>query len=109
MVCGVLGKFRQQSPRRLRNRGFAVQDFPAGNIGAVHGFVSAVVGLHDGAIHAGPGKNPFAARLALDLRIELYVRAGGCLSPHGPGRHGGVGADLEFVAHQALQCMVVHK
>jgi len=28
------------------------------DIGAVHCFVSAMVGLHDSAIHAGPGKTP---------------------------------------------------
>src|ERR1019366_270131 len=33
--------------------------------------VSAVVGLHDGAIHADPGKNPFTARIAQDFRVEL--------------------------------------
>ena len=83
-VGGVLGKFVEQAPRRLRNRNFAVQDFPAGDTGAVHGFVSALVGLHDGAIHADPGKSPFAARIAQDLRIEfMSVPAAACL-PTGP-------------------------
>ena len=65
----------------------AVQDFLAGDVGAVHGFVSTLVGLHDGTIQADPGKSPFAARIGQDLRIELYVRAGGGMSPHRPGRH----------------------
>ena len=84
---GVVRKYRQQSPRRLGRRNIAVQEFPVRDIGAVHGFVSAMIGLHDSAIHAGPGKNTFAARIAQDLRIELHVRVGGCLSPRGPGCH----------------------
>jgi len=43
-----------------------------------------------------PGKSPFAARIGQDLRIELYVRAGGNTSPRRPGRHACVCADLEF-------------
>jgi len=61
-VRGVPAKFLDQVPRRSGSRDLAVQGFPAVNRGAVHRFVSALVGLHDGAIQADSGKNPFAAR-----------------------------------------------
>ena len=56
-----------------------MQNFPAGNIGPVHGLVAAAVGLHDGAIYAGLGKNSVAARIAEDLRVGSNVRACRCL------------------------------
>jgi len=74
----VPAKFRQQSLSRLRNRNPAVQNFLMGDVGAVHGFVRAMIGLHDGAIYAGSGKNPFAARITQNLRIEFDIRVGGC-------------------------------
>ena len=108
-MCGIIGKFLQQASRRPRNGGFAVQNFLVGHIGAIHGFVSAVVGLHYRAVQANPGKDTFAARIAQDLRIESYIGVRGRLSPHWSGGHGDVGADLEFVTQQAVQGMVVHE
>ena len=60
-VCLITAEFLQQPARRLRRHNSAAKDFLVGDIGAVHGFVSAVVGLHDSAIHAGPGKDSFTA------------------------------------------------
>ena len=100
---GVLGKFIKQAPRTLRNCNFAVQDLPAGDAGAVHCLVSALVGLHDGAIQADPGKSSFAARITQDLGVEFHICTGGRIPTHRPGCHGCVRAHLEFVTQQALQ------
>lgn len=54
----MTGKVRQQSPSRLWNRNLAVRDFLMGDVVAVHGFVPAMIGLDDSAIHAGAGKDP---------------------------------------------------
>jgi hypothetical protein len=61
MVVRVSAKLFQQVERGLMGRNFSAQDFLVGNIGAVHGFVPAVVSLHHGAIQADPGKDAFAA------------------------------------------------
>jgi hypothetical protein len=54
-LSGVPGKFLQQLPRHRWSHKYAPQDFPAELFGAAHSLVSAAAGLHDGAIHAGPG------------------------------------------------------
>jgi hypothetical protein len=65
--CAALpDKLRQQSPSRHWNRNLAVQDFFMGDV--VPAFVPAMIGLDDSAIRAGAGKDPFAARIAQNLR-----------------------------------------
>ena len=54
----VPGQFRQQFLSRLRSRNLAVQDFLMSGVGAVHGFVPAMIGLDYSAIHADTGKTP---------------------------------------------------
>ncbi len=106
---GISANFLQQRSRRFRNCNFAVQNFMAVHIVAVHGFVSAILGLHDSAIQAHPSENTFDSRIRENLRIQFKVGASGGVPAHRPGCYRGIGSELEFVAQQALQGSIVHK
>src|SRR5208283_1758544 len=76
---------------------------------AIHGFVPAFVGLYHGAVQAYPSENTFGARIGENLCFHFSVRVCSGMPAHWPGRYRGVGSDLEFVAEQALQSVIVHK
>src|SRR5208283_3732165 len=106
---GISTDLVQQRSRRFRNSNFAVQNFMAVYIVAVHGFVSTFVGLHDSAVQADPSENAFGARIRQNLRIQFKVGTRGGVPAHWSGCYRGVGSELEFVAEQALQGAIVHK
>ena len=66
----------QQRSRRCRNSNFAVKNFMAVYIVAIHGFVSTFVGLHDGAVQTRPSENAFGTRIRQNLRTQLKVGTG---------------------------------
>ena len=76
---------------------------------AIHGFVSTFVGLHHGAVQAHPGENAFGTRIRQNLRSQFKVGASRGVPAHRSGCHRGVGSELEFVAEQAFQGVIVHK
>jgi hypothetical protein len=51
-VLGMAANFVQQRSRRFGNSNFAAKNFMAVHIVAIHGFVSALIGLHHGAVQA---------------------------------------------------------
>ena len=73
---GISANFLQQRSRRFRNSNFAVQNSMAVHIVAIHGFVSAFVGLHDSAAAGGP---PDRAKMT-----EIFRRHGMTLAAHPP-------------------------
>src|ERR1700683_1292474 len=79
------------------------------HITAIHRLVSTLVGLHNGAIQAYASENALSARIRQDLCTQPEVGARGGIPAHRPGCYRGVASELEFVAEQALQCVIVHK
>ncbi len=85
------------------------KNFMAVYIVAIHGSVSTFVGLHHGSVQAHPGENAFGTRVRQNLRIQFKVGASSGVPAHRPGGYRGVGSELEFVAEQAFQGVIVHK
>jgi len=76
---------------------------------AVHGGVAALVGLDDGAVEADAGEDALGARVGEDLGGEADVSGGGGVAADGAGGDGGFGAQLELVAEQVLQRVIIHE
>ena len=57
----ISADFAQQFASRCRNVDVAVEDFVAVYIVTIHGLVSALIGLHDGAVQAHSRENAFGA------------------------------------------------
>ena len=87
---GVSAKLFYQLSSRCRYRNFAVKNFMAVYLIAVHGFVSTFVGLHYGAVQAHSRKNALGPRVRQNLRVQFKVSpSSGIFSPeaslHAPG------------------------
>ncbi len=91
-LAGVFVNRVQQRSRRCRNSNFAAKDFMTVYIVAIHGFVSAFVGLHHGAIQAHPSENAFGTRIRQNLRIQFKVGASRGVPAHRLGCYRGVGS-----------------
>jgi hypothetical protein len=99
----VSAKFVDQRLRRCRHSHFAVKNFVAVYVVAIHGFVSTLVGLHYGTIQAHSSEHAFGTRIRQNLGIHFQVGASGRITAYRPGGYRGIRAKFEFVAEQALQ------
>jgi hypothetical protein len=71
----IFVQFVKQRPRRFRNGNFAGENVMTVDFVAVHGFVSALVGLNHGAIESHTSENTLCARIGQNLRGEFNVGA----------------------------------
>jgi hypothetical protein len=67
-------------------------------IAAIHGFVSALVGLHYGAVQTHSRENTFRASIGQNFGTQLKIGASGGVPAHRARRYSGVSSKLEFVA-----------
>src|ERR1700759_1170314 len=76
---------------------------------AVERLVQIVVGVDDRPFEFESGEETFAARVGENPRVQLEVGRGCCRPTDGPGCGARLAADLQLVAEQTLQGVVVHK
>ena len=76
---------------------------------AIHRLVATLVSLHHSPVQAYSGKNALGTRIRQNLRVHFNVGAGSSAPAYGAGCYGSIRSELEFVAEQALQRMIIHE